>query len=322
MSENSLVIFTKASQMLAEAVTVQKAKELKDLALTAADWAKRKGMGEEAITYAQSYSLQAERRMGEMLKASELNKGASAGGKKVSPRGHYLLPRDKTPTLKELGLTKNESARAQKVAELDKDIFDEVISKDQPSININKALKKNKKKQTYNTKVAKELPKEVYSVILADPPWSYSNSGFNQSAASKYPTMPTEEICKLNIEKLADKDSVLFLWVTVPLLPDGLRVMESWGYSYKTSMVWIKDRSPGIGFWLNTKHEILLIGSKGSFLPLNKVDSIIKGEVTKHSKKPEVTYSLIEKMFPKAKYIELFARNKRSNWSNWGNETL
>jgi len=69
--ENSLAIFTRASQMLAEADTIQKAKELKDLSLTAADWAKRKGMGEEAIKYARSYAMDAEHKMGEMLLATE-----------------------------------------------------------------------------------------------------------------------------------------------------------------------------------------------------------------------------------------------------------
>jgi hypothetical protein len=110
---NSLVIFTKAALMLAEADTIQKAKELKNLALTAADWAKRKGMGEKAILYARSYALRAERKMGEMLADKDLRQKP----------GEYKKLHDETfcpkPSLSDLGLTKIESFRAQKLADID-----------------------------------------------------------------------------------------------------------------------------------------------------------------------------------------------------------
>lgn len=112
--------------MLAEADTIQKAKELKDLALTAADFARRKGMGEEAIQYARSYALEAERRMGEMLKQTERAKGAQAGGKKESSRGHYTEPRESAPTLAELGLSKKESSEAQMLADLPAEDFEAI----------------------------------------------------------------------------------------------------------------------------------------------------------------------------------------------------
>src|SRR5271166_5516519 len=103
MSEDSLAIFTRAEAMLAEADTVQKAKELKSLALTAADWAKRKGMGEEAILHCRSYALEAERKMGEMLTATERAQGK---------RTDLVTARNQVgePTLADLGLTKRESA--------------------------------------------------------------------------------------------------------------------------------------------------------------------------------------------------------------------
>jgi hypothetical protein len=114
--------------MLAEADTIQKAKELKDLAITAADWAKRKGLGEEAIRYARSYALEAERKMGELLRETERAKGAIAGGEKGSPRGHYTELRDSAPTLAALGLTKRESAQAQMLAKLPAPVFEQVKS--------------------------------------------------------------------------------------------------------------------------------------------------------------------------------------------------
>ena len=110
---NSLTIFTKASVMLAEADTIQKAKELKSLALTAADWAKRKGMGEEAIRHCRSYALEAERKMGEMLLATSNDKTRKTrGGDRRSKSPEVTLK----PTLTDLGLTKRESAEAQILA--------------------------------------------------------------------------------------------------------------------------------------------------------------------------------------------------------------
>lgn len=123
----SLALMSRAAQMLAEANTVQKAKELKDLALTAADWAKRKKLGQEAVANAERYARLAERRMGQFLQASERAKGAAAGGKKQSPRGPYREPRDSAPTLAELGITKKESAKAQQLADLPDDDFERVL---------------------------------------------------------------------------------------------------------------------------------------------------------------------------------------------------
>jgi ParB family chromosome partitioning protein len=116
---NSLVIFTKAALMLAEADTIQKAKELKSLALTAAEWAKRKNMGEDAIGHCRSYALEAERKMGEMLRQTERAKGELKRGPVVTARNH-----GETPTLESLGLTKRESTEAQKLAALPADRFD------------------------------------------------------------------------------------------------------------------------------------------------------------------------------------------------------
>lgn len=124
---NSLVIFTQASRMLAEANTIQKTKELKDLALTAADWAKRKGMGEEAIQYARSYALEAERKMGQLLAETERAVGTDKGGRQYAD-SNQPLPSNAPPTLAELGLTKRDSAEAQKLADLPQETFDALIS--------------------------------------------------------------------------------------------------------------------------------------------------------------------------------------------------
>lgn len=164
-----------------------------------------------------------------------------------------------------------------------------------------------------------ELPKGKYQVIYADPPWQFDNAGFEQSAASHYPTMSTEEIMKLKVP--SDNDSILFLWATNAMLEDALEVMKGWGFVYKSNIVWVKKRGVGIGWFVDSRHEMLLIGVKGSGLhPLWKSCSWIEADSNKHSKKPEIFYEIIEKMYPKQRYIELFARNKRDRWISFGNE--
>jgi site-specific DNA-methyltransferase (adenine-specific) len=165
------------------------------------------------------------------------------------------------------------------------------------------------------------LPLGKFNLIYADPPWQYDNSGFSQSAANHYPTMSTDDICSLPIGDLSADSAVLFLWGTSPLLPEALKVMMAWGFEYKAGRVWIKPHGPTIGWWVNTRHELLLIGSRGeSIYPLEKLDSVIEAPSSDHSKKPNCVYLDIEKVYPDTKKIELFARNRREGWEAWGNE--
>ena len=192
------------------------------------------------------------------------------------------------------------------------------------SINIADAFKninKEKRERMHEEKRTRELPMGKYSVILADPPWRYDNSGFDEAADNQYPTMPTEEICTLPIAALADETTVLFLWATNPLLCEALEVMKAWGFEYKTNMAWIKDAGRGKGWFLKSKHELLLIGTKlNTPHPKIRPDSCFEAaRGTVHSKKPDIVYEIIEAMYPGNK-IELFARNTRDGWNSWGNE--
>lgn len=175
------------------------------------------------------------------------------------------------------------------------------------------------------------LPSGVYDVIYADPPWQYSNVLPQWGAAeTHYRTMSIEELCNIKIPG-AD-NAVLFLWVTNPFLRDAFQVLDAWNFTYKTNMVWVKTglKRPGSGFWLRGRHELLFICGRGAFVPdqagKEPIGSVIEGElvlyagINEHSKKPDTTYELIEKMYPNGKYLELFARNKRPGWESWGDE--
>jgi len=166
------------------------------------------------------------------------------------------------------------------------------------------------------------LPEGKYNVLLADPPWTYSNTGVEGAVDKEYPTMTIQELCDLSIRKLASENAVLFLWTTNPILEECFPVIKSWGFEYKTNFVWIKkNKKTGIGFYIRGIHELLLICIKGQMLPKYTPLSIIEEDAKEHSKKPEI-YELIEKMYPNCKYIELFARDnkKRKDWDYWGNE--
>lgn len=205
----------------------------------------------------------------------------------------------------------------EKQVEVAQSIADGAISISEAFKNINKQ----KREQMHEEKRTRELPTGKYAVIYADPPWQYDNSGFNESADNQYPTMPLDEICELPIGDLADETTVLFLWATNPLLPEALKVLESWGFEYKTNMAWIKDAGRGKGWYLKSKHELLLIGVKSETPhPVERPDSCFeadRGNV--HSRKPEKAYEIIESMYPGNK-VELFSRVAREGWDSWGNE--
>lgn len=183
-----------------------------------------------------------------------------------------------------------------------------------------KKIAKDKREEMHSEKRSRALPEGKFSVIYADPPWQYDNSGLNTSAENQYPTMPIEQICELPINKLTEETSVLFLWATNPLLPEALRVIDAWGFSYKTNLVWIKGTGAGIGWFEKSAHEILIIAvKKNTPHPALRPVSYFEEFRTVHSRKPERAYEIIESMYPGNK-IELFSRNNREGWEAWGNE--
>jgi hypothetical protein len=110
------------------------------------------------------------------------------------------------------------------------------------------------------------LPDKRYGVILADPPWRFEPysriTGMDRAADNHYPTSALEEIKGLAVASIAAPDCVLFLWATVPMLPQAHEVMAAWGFAYKSNFAWAKNRM-GTGFWNRNKHELLLIGTRG-----------------------------------------------------------
>lgn len=167
-----------------------------------------------------------------------------------------------------------------------------------------------------------------YQIIYADPPWSYRSGKVQGTARNHYETMKDEELYHLPVQNLADKNCVLFLWCTFPKLPEALKLIEAWGFTFKTvGFVWIKQNKSGkgyflgLGWWTRSNAEICLIAVKGK--PKRKsasVRQLLFSPVEEHSKKPDEARDKIIELMGDLPRIELFARRETPGWDVWGNE--
>jgi len=146
----------------------------------------------------------------------------------------------------------------------------------------------------------------------------------------RYPTMELKEILELPVSKLAAAKSHLYLWVPNALLQEGLRVMEAWGFTYKSNLVWYKIRKDGgpdgrgVGFYFRNVTELVLFGVRGSMrtlAPGRTQVNLLSTRKREHSRKPDEIYDLIESCSP-GPYLEVFARFRRPGWNQWGNEDV
>ena len=169
-----------------------------------------------------------------------------------------------------------------------------------------------------------------YKVIYADPPWQYrvySKKGQGRSAENHYHTMNIDDIRSLPVADIADDDCVLFLWITFPCLKEGISVMESWGFTYKTcGFNWVKRNKKkdtyfmGLGFWTRSNSEVCLIGTKGHKRVSKAVSQICDARVMAHSKKPDEIRKRIVELCGDVPRIELFARKTADGWDCLGDE--
>lgn len=171
-----------------------------------------------------------------------------------------------------------------------------------------------------------------FGTILADPPWRFANRTGKMAPEhkrlSRYGTMTFEEIMDLPVNELALPESHLYLWIPNALLKEGLEVMRQWGFTYKTNIVWYKIRKDGgpdgrgVGFYFRNVTELVLFGVRGSLRTLKPgrtQTNIVQTRKREHSRKPDELYGIIEKCSP-GPYLELFARSRRQNWQQWGDE--
>lgn len=174
-----------------------------------------------------------------------------------------------------------------------------------------------------------------FRTILADPPWRFVNRTGKMAPEHKrlmrYPTLTLTEIVSLPVSRIAQEPAHLYLWIPNALLADGLTVMKSWGFTYKTNLIWYKIRKDGgpdrrgVGFYFRNVTEMVLFGVRGTaartLKPGRTQANIVLSRKREHSRKPDEIYDVIEACSC-GPYLELFARHARPRWSQWGNEHL
>ncbi|MEH6500169.1 MULTISPECIES: MT-A70 family methyltransferase [Pseudomonadales] len=173
-----------------------------------------------------------------------------------------------------------------------------------------------------------------FYTILADPPWQFQNRTGKMAPEHKrlnrYGTMNLQEIMALPVSELTEDTAHLYLWVPNALLPEGLKVMEAWGFTYKSNVVWHKIRKDGgsdgrgVGFYFRNVTELVLFGVKGknarTLQPGRTQVNYLATRKREHSRKPDEFYDIVESCSP-GPYLELFARGPRKGWSVWGNQS-
>jgi N6-adenosine-specific RNA methylase IME4 len=191
-------------------------------------------------------------------------------------------------------------------------------------------------------------PNDLYNIIYADPPWSYTRTIGNgvlkrRNGEVYYPSMPVSELEGLgsHVRRISCKNSALLIWATMPCLPDAIRVMESWGFKYKTCWcTWVKTNKAGdkpffgVGYYTRSNAELCLLGVKGKIASFKKLvegesregnpsslSSICIERPRQHSRKPETVRNNIVTFFGDVPRIELFARESTDGWSTIGNQS-
>jgi N6-adenosine-specific RNA methylase IME4 len=172
-----------------------------------------------------------------------------------------------------------------------------------------------------------------FKTIMADPPWRFQNStgkvAPEHKRLNRYGTMTLDEIKALPVRSVAADTSHLYLWVPNALLPDGLAVMQAWGFQYKSNVVWHKIRKDGgsdgrgVGFYFRNVTELILFGVRGknarTLDPGRSQVNMIQTRKREHSRKPDEQYDVIEACSP-GPFLELFGRGVRKGWATWGNQ--
>ncbi|GFZ99644.1 DNA methyltransferase [Elstera cyanobacteriorum] len=188
-----------------------------------------------------------------------------------------------------------------------------------------------------STEVALEfrqsLRERKFATVLADPPWQFTNRTGKMAPEhrrlNRYGTLSLPEIMALPVAEVLQPTAHLYLWVPNALLPEGLAVMQAWGFQYKTNIIWHKIRKDGgsdgrgVGFYFRNVTEILLFGVRGKnarTLHAGRTQVNYLGtRKREHSRKPDEQYPLIEACSP-GPFLELFSRGVRPGWTVWGNQ--
>ena len=310
---------------LAIAKTPQDCATLEAKAKAVATWARHIGLSLTELNRIARFRIDCMRKAGALLAGAGVGRGV------------------KSLTLSDLNIEKNQSTRWQALARLHDDVVEsychgcESAGSEITQAGLFKLIADERKAAKREAAMADvDAPDLVdgdidnivtacqdsaqkFACIYADPPWRYGNQATRAATDNHYPTMSVEEICALPIKDIAADNAHLHLWTTNAFLFDAQKVMEAWGFTYKSCFIWVKPQM-GIGNYWRVSHEFLLLGIRGDapFLEHDEMSwaQLPRGE---HSAKPYAIRRTIERVSPGPR-IELFARQEYEGWSAWGNQ--
>ena len=350
-ASTQLTVYDKACALVAEAKTIDEARDVMDRANAVRIYAKQ-AKNRTLELDALEIRLRAERRMGQIITQQKEGVGLDPGGR---PSKSNLDEPDEDEdsqrafgTLSDLGISRDLSSRSQKMALLDEDSFEDYLAevRDDGLAGVQRATARLLKRVGGDGGLAANPDPEgraaasldeliqagtKFATISMDPPWSfktYSDKGKDRSPEQHYPTMSYDELAALPIPELMAENGVLHLWTSWPLLAQAFNLLSHWGLHYSTcGLLWIKTKRDGseglftgMGYWSRSNSEFTLLATRGHPVRLGKdVHQVIIAPVMEHSRKPEEAASRMERLSP-GPYLEMFARRTRPGWTVWGNE--
>lgn len=322
-------LLERAEEMLSAARTIDEVKSIRDKGAAAAAYVRKARLGVKNYNYCYEIILRAERKAGQMLRA--LGGGEHGGDRKSSDKSQLDLD---TIASKE---DRSRFYRLESIPEREFKKHIEAATASGEKVAMSSVLKLAKKSEkqsavesrseaAINHGVISSLSELVaigakFGTIYADPPWTYSNKGTRSNVEDEYKsTMTLDEICAEPVAELAAEKCHLHLWTTNAFLWDAKRVMDSWGFEYKSCFIWVKPQM-GIGNYWRVSHEFMLLGVKGGLTFLDHSQkSWMEFDRTKHSRKPKEIREIIEKVSP-GPYLEMYGRQLlNEKWTVYGNE--
>jgi N6-adenosine-specific RNA methylase IME4 len=331
--------YSAARKALAACVKVDEVKSIRDKAMAMETYAYQAKDG-TLIAEATEIKMRATRRIGELMDEQKTT------GRRAKIGRPAKGSKDPVLKLEDQGVDKNLAKNARALAGMTAKEFEkkiemaitlatastsgnaEVVKLARAERQKEKKVKRAKRQRQLAAKI-KDLPDRRYGVILADPGWRFESfsedTGEDRSAANHYTTETVIDIKNWPVPTIAADDCVLYLWATVPMLPEALMVMAAWEFEYKSHFAWDKE-IVGHGYWNRGRHELLLIGTKGDPVAPSEgmqSDSVIDERKTEHSVKPQKAYEIIETYHDDIPKIELNRRGTpRDGWDAWGNEVV
>jgi|DEB0MinimDraft_6_1074348.scaffolds.fasta_scaffold28456_3 N6-adenosine-specific RNA methylase IME4 len=325
-TEQALVLREQAANQLAQIKSIESGKEYLSKVRGIQAWAKAEKQDAEMQALIAEQKLRTQRILGQLIK-----QGQEVGEIKT-PR---TAKSKDTMSLDDLGIEAHQSKRWQQIASIPEPAFNEFIETKKAEVNekaaelttagmlkFAKQLKREEdiEQQRQDIERGIEPVNGLFDVVAMDPPWPYGRKYDPETSrvANPYPEMSIEEISAIEVP--CKGDSVLLLWTTHMFLPDAFGLLRKWGFDYKATLVWNKEKM-GMGHWVRMQCEFCLIAVKGRpYWQNTKYRDILNEPRREHSRKPDAFFEMINEVTHGSR-LEYFSREQRENWHIYGNDT-